>query len=57
MADESKQQPKAWRVEEAERIDSAGSDGFRLFVTPIYYGPDEDGPKVGDTLILGKDPS
>jgi hypothetical protein len=53
MADESKQ-PKAYRVEEAERIDSAGSDGFRLFVTPIYYGLDEDGPKVGDVLVPGE---
>jgi hypothetical protein len=21
-------------------------------LVPIYYGPDEDGPKVGDTLVL-----
>jgi hypothetical protein len=53
MADEGKQIPEAWRVEKVER-DEEGP--LKVVLTPIYYGPDEDGPKVGDVLRLEKDP-
>jgi hypothetical protein len=52
MADESKQ-PEAWRVESVKHVplkDNAGG-GYETVLTPIYYGPDEDGPKVGDVLV------
>lgn len=54
MADESKQQ-KAWRVEKVQRIaDPKLGDVFRTDLTPVYYGDDEDGPKVGEVLVPGE---
>jgi hypothetical protein len=53
MADESKQ-PKAYRVLSVERSEEDGSGGYEVFLAPIYYGPDEEGPKVGDVLVPGE---
>lgn len=54
MADVSKQQ-KAWRVEKVQRIaDPKLGDVFRTDLTPVYYGDDEDGPKVGEVLVPGE---
>jgi hypothetical protein len=54
MADESKE-PKAWRVAKVKRVESDEiGEGFEVFVTPIYYDSDEEGPKVGDVLVPGE---
>lgn len=55
MADESKQ-PKAYRVLSVERSEEDGSGGYEVFLAPIYYGPDEEGPKVGQVLRPEADP-
>lgn len=45
-------EPEAWRV--AERVEvNFGKIAYVL--APVYYGGDEDGPKVGDRLVLGKE--
>jgi hypothetical protein len=57
MADESKQLPEAWRVEKVNGhvpLKTNASGGIEVVLTPVYYGPDEDGPKVGDILVPGK---
>jgi hypothetical protein len=41
--------PEAWTVDRSVGL----PNGDRAFVlTPVYYGPDEHGPKVGQRLVL-----
>ena len=43
--------PQRYRVEKVEgRIDKSGSPTYRVELSALYYGPDEDGPKVGQIL-------
>lgn len=46
--------PQAYRVEKVKRVKLAGhaSGAFEVVLTPIYYGPDTKGPRVGQMLEL-----
>ena len=45
--------PQAYRVKSVKRTAAAaGAPRFSVVLEAIYYGPDEDGPKVGQVLRL-----
>lgn len=44
---------QAYRVESVDaRVSGAGAPTYRVTLSAVYYGPDEDGPVKGQVLYL-----
>lgn len=48
--------PQAYEVLRVKRTMAAGSPTFSVVLKALYYGPDENGPKVGEVLTPEPDP-